>query len=554
MAIWQWLLTSAQAGANALLKPVMFPWFNDAQATWVLNQTKDEQDEKLKKQKEYELYKKMLPVAMANKKQDERIEAKKELMYQSTQEKDVEKKSQMDLTLKMADFADQARNYGLKNGKDLTNIPDNEVIGAIIKTVPNGAKMFEDYMNNWDDSLLVQAGIKQPEVAETNDDWISTIGKIATTAGGIWLWLAGLKFWGITLESLWKKIYWLTINPTQQEAEAIQSYKAGTSSFKPKTWVETALEQPILQKWWRTISSKIWQMWTRAMIWEQAEAAATRKFTDIINPIMNEADNVGISFDYASLFQKAKENIQNSAKYSDTQKKTILENIDELAHWYEWTTTLKNLDLEKQAIAGKIPQKYQTMAKLPNELKAAQKEVASVFRNTVHTTIKESFWVDSAKIYQDYANLKWLSKIWPKALTEAGRKWGAGSFLSWASEEIATPVTTVVGKLSYKAGKVMEMLPDLAVKWIKLLPKVLEKMKWSMSGVEFVDLNMINEWVHQSKIWILQWAIKNWWKTWIYKEIYKELWWQSWVQKEIDKLKNNPPAQVKTALIDYLWE
>lgn len=260
MAIWQWAMMAAQAGTAALIKPVMFPWFNDTQATWIYNKTKDEQDEKLKKQKEYELYKQMLPVAMANKKLDDRIEAKKELVYQSTQEKDLEKKSQMDLTLKMADFADQAREYGLKNGKDLTNIPDNEVIGAIIKAVPNGAKMFEDYMNNGDDSLLVQAGIKQPKIEKENEyatglldflSWkrISTEREVGQFLDPLWMKGTGWADPWTALNLVGKSLLNLVPN-------AVSFVKwVGSMIFHPKQtveWIKSIGQGIIDQSQWQT--------------------------------------------------------------------------------------------------------------------------------------------------------------------------------------------------------------------------------------------------------------------------------------------------------------
>ena len=568
MAIWQSFLPqfwpqfwyqstmpkapSAPMMSKAPMMSEMFPWFEEEDINKLNNMTAGIKDPTEYVRTQNEIYRAVLPQVTNDKIVKERDLMKNRKVYEVTQEKDPVVKKQKEWFLKVTELADIVKNkFNLP-----ANADDKQIMTEFIQQTPNGWKLLEDYLN-WGKELLYVSGIEERPVVKIpieDEWWMSTIGKITATAWAIWLWLWWLKLWGMTIAGLGKKIYWLTLNPTQQEAEAIQSYRAWTSNIKPKTSIETALEQPLLQKWWRTISSKIWMMGTRSMIWEQAASAAKSKFTNIINPIMDNAEKMWLKFDYKKLFDRAKENITKSISYSVTQKKQIIENIDELFEWYNWTTTLKNLDLEKQAIAGKIPQKYQTMLKLPNELKAAQKEIAGIFRSTVHTTIKTVFWIDSAKIYQDYANLKWLSKIWPKALTAGGRKWGAWTLLSWAAEEIATPITTVVWKLSYKVGRVMEMLPDIAVKWIKLLPKTLQKLKWSASWAEFVDKNMINEMVHQSHIWILQWAIKNWWKSWIYKEIYKELWWKEQVQKEIEKLKNNAPKKVKTALIDYLRE
>jgi len=80
----------------------------------------------------------------------------------------------------------------------------------------------------------------------------------------------------------------------------------------------------------------------------------------------------------------AKERVLASKKYSPSQIKEIIANIDEIALEYEPSLSVKQIDLEKQALVGKIPQKYQNMPKLPNELKVAQKELAKEFRDAVH--------------------------------------------------------------------------------------------------------------------------------------------------------------------------
>lgn len=109
-----------------------------------------------------------------------------------------------------------------------------------------------------------------------------------------------------------------------------------------------------------------------------------------INPVFNQLDKAGIKLDTPSLVQSAKDSILKSKKYSPSQIQEIIENINEMAKNYKPSLSVKELDLEKQAIAGKIPQKYQTMPKLPNEAKAAQKELAWTFRKAIHKTIKKN--------------------------------------------------------------------------------------------------------------------------------------------------------------------
>lgn len=343
-----------------------------------------------------------------------------------------------------------------------SNLSDSDIIGAARKKHPD---LFtsKNYIAWWSEkkpmTLWQKAAI-----------WV--------WSAAWWLWL--MKWAWALSEYIGKWLYWLTLAPTQAEAEAIQAYKAWTSSFKPRITTQTMLDQPLLQKWvwewWVWTKTRLWQIGTREMVGRQSEAAAWNIYTKTINPIMEQADKQWIKLSYKDLISKAKETIKNSNKYSESQKKTILENINKITKDYKWTTTLKNLDLEKQAVASKVPARLQTAAKIPNELKAAQSEVAKSFRQWVHNTIKNKFGVDSAKLYGDYANLKWVSKIWSKAMTQAGRKWGAWWFLSWVWEEVATPVTTTVGKIWYKLWKAAQKLPDAVWKAAKNMPKAFKTM------------------------------------------------------------------------------
>lgn len=332
-----------------------------------------------------------------------------------------------------------------------------------------------------------------------------------------WLW--GAYAGGKVLESVGRKVYWVTLPPPIDEAKAIQSYKAGTTNVRPRTSTDVLLDLPVVQKTplkevYRSPTSTLWWMWSRSMIWEQAERAANNIFKKI-NPIFDKLDKVWIKMDTQSLIQRAKDSILKSKKYAPSQIKEIVENIDEIAKNIEPSLSVKQLDLEKQALASKIPQKYQTMPKLPNEARVAQKELASIFRKAVHTTVKKMSWVDSAKLYHDWASLKGVSEIWPKSLTQAWRKWGAWTFLSWLSEELATPVTTTAWKLTYKLWK-----------WMQALPKKLrEGVKASVKGMSAKD---IAKWViREMPAWILSelfWRQVSKVASWQYaKEQYKEV-------------------------------
>ena len=320
-----------------------------------------------------------------------------------------------------------------------------------------------------------------------------------------WAWaLAWSYVAGKALEWVGKAIYWVTLPPPIDEAKAIQSYRAGVTNVKPRLTTDVLLDTPIIQKTplkqvMRSPTSALWWIGTRSMIGTQAESAANKIFTKKINPIFDKLDKFWLKIDTNKLVNWAKERVLASKKYSPSQIKEIIANIDEIALEYEPSLSVKQIDLEKQALVGKIPQKYQNMPKLPNELKVAQKELAKEFRDAVHWTIKNMYWTDSAKLYQDYWSLKWVSEIWPKALTQAGRKWGAWTLMSWLADELATPITTTTWKLTYKAWKALQYLPKKVVETIKSMPNTL---KWMpLKEMAKLAIREMPTWIIAEQFW-----------------------------------------------------
>lgn len=304
----------------------------------------------------------------------------------------------------------------------------------------------------------------------------SWLAKIWAIAGDVWLWIAWGIWWLAWLYWAWaasqmvgKGIYWLTLPPLTKEAWALQSYEAGLSKVKPRTVIDTAIESPILQKWdpTKNLQVNLWMFWTRSGIGVQAKARGQQLFEKNINPIFKKADEAGVKFNYSDLKQEAIDSVNNAKKYSVEQKRAIIDDIEWIFDNYKWDTTLENLDLNKKDIANKLPQKYYSWAPMTQTVKDAQWTVASVFRNKVHNYINTNYWVNSSKIYKDYANLQDLAKVWQKSMTQAGLKWWAGSFVSTVLEEVATPVTTTVGKLLYKIWWIAKALPETLFKWAK---------------------------------------------------------------------------------------
>lgn len=299
-------------------------------------------------------------------------------------------------------------------------------------------------------------------------EWMLQWGTLdVASQGKLWAWSIawGVVWWIAPLLSVaWKALYKTAIKPNADEASQIIKATAKWTT-QPVTRADTAFEYGVM---WR--EKDIWVQWVRE---------SGKIFKNTIEPAFKKAEKQWVKIDYSSLINKAKENIKNSKLYSETQKKEILSNIIDIGKSYKGLTTLKNLDLEKQAIVSKIPKKYIGALKTPKELAAAQNELSSVFRSTVHDTLSKKFWIKSAQLYKDYANLVELEKIGIKWITEWGLRWGTGTALSTIYDALATPIKTIWGKVLYK---VWEWLQFTWPAWITSIKDLAKKAGYKLVG------------------------------------------------------------------------
>ena len=151
----------------------------------------------------------------------------------------------------------------------------------------------------------------------------------------------------------------------------------------------------------------------------------------------------------------------------------------EFAQEYEWDTTLRNLDKVKSELANKIPKKYYDGKNVPQSLVRARAEIANVFRNQVHTELQRISWVNTARLYLDYGNLKGLAEVGKKAMTQGGRMWWSGQLMSWMFDTLLTPITTIAGKMTHKTWEVISAIPNAVIWAVKQAPNVIKNaIKW----------------------------------------------------------------------------
>lgn len=279
MAIWNTVSNPTLWGAMALTRATQFPWLSDNQASWIFNKTLNV-PEKDREQVQYNLYKQVLPVAMANKKEQERIQAKKELAYQANVEKDKNKQWQLNLNLKLADLADTMRKDALNKGYDASNANDEELIKPLVAKVPNGNQLLADYINGKSEEFLVSAGLKQAPVIEERSrlnqaarNVIGGIGKATRTVAESPL-MASISWaqepyqklldsWALTPEQEAKVTAHIAKLESAKIGIAEQSnvwIEADTSSIwynVANVWTQIAMAAPLLIEWGSMIKSNI---------------------------------------------------------------------------------------------------------------------------------------------------------------------------------------------------------------------------------------------------------------------------------------------------------
>jgi len=299
----------------------------------------------------------------------------------------------------------------------------------------------------------------------------SALATAWAVAWAIWTAIPILSWIGDVAKYAGKKIYQTTLNPTQQEAEAIQSYRAWTSNIKPRLATETALDLPILNpSQGRSITSKFWWFWTRSMIGEQAEAGASDLWQTKVQPLLNKAKT---TVNVQGAIKELKSNLERMAKQDPDKLKEYQQAFEELTTAYAdpkyANMSLKDLQDLKSWLQQRTPAKFFKWwwVELTDAYRELRGQLSSKLAWKLHSALSKDYWAESAKLYKDYANLQWLSEIWPKALTEWGRKWWFGGFIDFVTNTLATPITSTTGKALYKWGNLLKMPQKLVNLWLK---------------------------------------------------------------------------------------
>ena len=337
------------------------------------------------------------------------------------------------------------------------------------------SKMLKDWLSPERASAALKFAIdKRISTEQPKESVLSWILKTAWTIAWTaipWAWL-----WWKVLEKVWEKLYSATLNPTQDEAKAIQSYRAWTSNYNPKIATKTMLETPIInpQQWdfSRSFTSKLWWFGTRSMIWEQAEAGAKQLWTSQIQPMISNAKTkFNIQESIAELWSSLEKLAKNDPDKLEEYKNAFSELVQSYSDPKFANMNMQQLQDLKSWLQSRTPNKFFKNQEITDAYRELRGQLSSKLVNKLHTWIENEFWVNSAELYKDYSNMSKLKEIWPKALTEGWRKWWAWWFIDYVAWTLLTPVTTTGGKITYKLWQALQKPQVILNEWIKAVAK-----------------------------------------------------------------------------------
>ena len=243
-----------------------------------------------------------------------------------------------------------------------------------------------------------------------------------------------------------------------KEAQLLQSYKANTPFWErvmtglsgkdagPITAGKTAFDKGI--------------MGTESMIGVQAKKGANNLWENIIQPALkNSKSTVDMNGFWNEATQKI---IAENPELS--RQKSLLEALNALKEDYKGVKNITPEQLQqfKEGWATFVPEKAYKGKPIAGAFNDVKNIVSGVARNTIYNIVGP----EAKQAYFDYGNLKGLQELGQKAMTGAGMKGGAGSWINTVKEMAVVPIGTVGGQTIYKVGQGIELFGKQGAKTV----------------------------------------------------------------------------------------
>lgn len=486
----------------------VFPWLDEEQTgrlyesvskLWIADPI-----ERLKK--EQEVYQQVLPLVKQQQQFTDRANTKNELFSKSLDDK----KSQEAINFRWADFADR-----VKEQKGIwPTAPDKEVLWAFVKENPDLKDLVLKHINEWDEELLYELGLKEKPLGRKVVDtakkaWVWALATVA------WLW--AMYAWGELGKRVSKTIYGSTIPQSEYDVSQKRKRRAWDIKEKPVTKIDTMIDAPMVQgsgRWF----SRVGFMWSKTALWDQATARQTYLSKQVIDPMFTKMETSGIKADYGVAKEKIVADITKDKRFSINDKKVLLMEVDEIfeANWFDGETSMRNLDLDAQSANRQLPKKYPKWGIMSSETKQANDIISNTFRDIVQGE-SAKLGDDMAKAYKEYWHMYDIIADADKAAGRPIINWPLGvAPLSWPIAALSTPATTIPTKATYKLSEAMQYIPKKLrqatknlVKSGKLKDILKQNLRETPAMLLYPQAEKIKEWIENKEMTRLETAIST---------------------------------------------
>ena len=308
--------------------------------------------------------------------------------------------------------------------------------------------------------------------AAKNLEAVVNVGQLIAGAAGITkatsevspLVKEGVSAVGSGISKAGESLYKTGITPTVDEAKLIQSYNASRPSIMDKilgNGDHIATDNPTVQKPVLRANTALEKgiAGTESMIGRQATRTSRNLWTETIQPALEQSTGEVSKVDMFAPVEK------RIAETAEPTKRAAYERAYEALKEDYKNTPFSFPDLQAQKIKEGLdrytPARIFKGQDVVSEMRTLQNDMANGIRAKIYSNLSD---VNIKKAYRDYGNLTELSKIGVKSISEAGRKAGFGSFVSFLWDKATTPIKTVGGKVLYKIGNSIQFEGEPGVK------------------------------------------------------------------------------------------
>jgi len=512
-----------------------YPWF-DKQDYEILERMADKSWLKWQAKQDLmdDLYMQYYDQVINKHKLDERQQVIKEQAY-STKDDQWDTKAQNQTQIKLAELSQKAKK---KFGID-ASINDETVINTMVEWIPNWWKLLEDYINNWDKTLLYEAWLISWwwKVAQMWKNFMWWIWDSVT-----WLWQFA---WNVTADAVWwvAKKLWADENKVN---DLVQEYKDYAQAMKPSAtmWADTNTPLYNVTKGAADVIQVIWWEWIAKWAIQ-----STAKWAKVLNTLKNAPTwQKMVAWWLEWAWDMALYSIVSEGKLPSVEETWIWAAIGSALPW--WAAVYKASKPYLKSLAKNNAAKLELSGLLnPAKLNAIKNQLVNEWTDLAQAWLKwwtaEDVWTWMIDRWFKWDKTTIINELWNHAKKSHNLK----REVLWASDTVHT-----VESANKSLNAIYQTIKD--VPWLEKKLSRVEALMWKQQHT-LAELDEIKSILDDTidiytNAWdVRAWAVKDWLdlvrkdlKKYIENEATKEWLWNV-------KLLNNE-TQIAKSLQDAI--